>query len=187
MKINEKGFWENQTLEGHCYDKQLSEAMVKFFKSQDAKYVVDFGCGHGQYVNYLNDNNIKSIGFDGNPYTSNFSKFCSQKDLTENIDLSEKPDWILCLEVGEHIPEKYEHVLINNIHKNNKNGVLLSWAVEGQGGDGHVNCKNNEYIKNIFVNLGYTNLLEEENKLRDFSSLSWFKNTIMVFKNDNSK
>jgi len=182
MKINERGFWENPTLEGHCYDNNLSEAIVEFLQNQEAQYVVDLGCGHGQYVEVLNKNNIRAIGFDGNPYTSMFSKFCSQKDLTENINLEEKPDWIVCLEVGEHIPEKYENILINNIHKNNKKGVILSWAVEGQGGDGHVNCKNNEYIKQIFINLGYTNLVEQEDRLRSCCSVSWFKNTLMVFK-----
>ena len=91
-------------------------------------------------------------------------------------------DYVLCLEVGEHVPQDFESILIDNIDRHNSKGVILSWAIIGQGGDGHVNCKNNEYIKNIFLNLGYENDIREEKYLRQNSLFDWFKNTIMVFK-----
>jgi hypothetical protein len=58
----------------------------------------------------------------------------------------------------------------------------MSWALEGQGGLGHFNERNNEYIKEKVIALGYTNDLEAENRLREASSLWWFKNTLMVFR-----
>ena len=42
-------------------------------------------------------------------------------------------DWILCLEVGEHIPKKYESVLIDNIASHARVGAVISWAIPGQG------------------------------------------------------
>lgn len=66
----------------------------------------------------------------------------------------------------------------------NSTGIWLNDSLigHGQGGDGHVNCQNNEYIKQKFLDLGYYNDIEDENYLRNNSSFSWFKNTIMVFK-----
>ena len=73
----------------------------------------------------------------------------------------------------------------NNLHNNNENGIVLSWAVKGQCGDGHVNCQNNDYIKSKICKLGYINDIEAEQQLRKHSTLSWFKNTIMVFRQIN--
>jgi hypothetical protein len=87
--------------------------------------------------------------------------------------------------VGEHIPKNSEDTFIHNLHVNNVKGIILSWAIIGQGGDGHVNEQNNEYIKSKICNLGYKNDFETEIKLRNASSLSWFKNTIMVFRKKN--
>jgi tryptophanyl-tRNA synthetase len=43
-------------------------------------------------------------------------------------------DWIISLEVALHIPEKYEAVYLDNILRHAKEGIILSWAVPGQGG-----------------------------------------------------
>lgn len=72
-------------------------------------------------------------------------------------------------------------MFINNLHNNNKNGIVLSWVIKGQGGHGHFNKQNNDYIKHKICELAYTNDIEQEEKLRKKSSLDWFKNTIMFF------
>ena len=55
--------------------------------------------------------------------------------------------------------------------------MVLYWAIKG-----HVNCKNNDYIKSKICKLGYINDIESEKQLRKHSSLWWFKNTIMFFR-----
>lgn len=184
MKIdNNTGAWLNDTLEGHDCDQALSEAIIKFLKHNKVVSVYDFGCGHGQYTKNILNSGINCIGYDGNPNTPELTNgTCGVLDLSKKFELDKKQEYVLCLEVGEHIPEQFESTLIDNIHRHNTRGIILSWAVIGQGGDGHVNCKNNNYIKNIFENLGYANDLEDEYFLRLNSSLPWFKNTIMVFK-----
>ena len=96
----------------------------------------------------------------------------------------EPVDFLLCLEVCEHVPKEYEQNLIHNIDKHiSENGLLvLSWAIPGQGGLGHVNCQTNDYCIKLFNNLGYTYLQNDSNYLRKYASVHWFKNTIMVFK-----
>ena len=56
--------------------------------------------------------------------------FVKHLDLSEPVYLTPK-DWILSLEVGEHIPAQYEQNFIENLHRHNKKGIVLSWSVEG--------------------------------------------------------
>jgi hypothetical protein len=120
--------------------------------------------------------------YDGNPSTQDLSEGrCATVDLSKPISFAQH-DWVLSLEVGEHIPKEYENVFISNLKGENKEGVILSWAIEGQGGKSHVNEKSNDYIRRIFEEDGYTSDYEIEKQLRDLSTLPWFKNTIMVFR-----
>ena len=83
---------------------------------------------------------------------------------------------------AEHIPKQYERNFIRNLFRHCIHGIVLSWAIENQPGDGHFNCRNNDYVKKIFSNAGYSNDVEAEKALRASSTLPWFKNTIMVFR-----
>lgn len=178
MKINQRGFWENSTTEGHIYDESLC---VELFNYLNGNTVVDLGCGSGDYSKYFKENGIICDCFDGNPFTPSISNgLCNVLDLSKDIDIG-KYDYVLCLEVGEHIPAEYEKTLINNIHKTNNKGIVLSWGVEGQPGNGHINCRNNDYIRFIFYNLGYESNVDAERKLRLASNFIWFHDTIMVF------
>ena len=187
MPDKDKGFFLGKE-DGLFHDRKISHALAFFFKKEGGPSVVDLGCGTGHYVKELRDHGIKCDGFDGNPETPELTCWiesepeCGVLDLTESIVFEEEYDWVLSLEVGEHIPKKYETVFINNLHANNKEGIVLSWAIEGQGGNGHSNEQNNYYIKLIFEDLGYVNDKRIEGWLRENTSLWWFKNTIMVFR-----
>ena len=179
---NNTGIWQNNSFEGHGYDTFLSNALVHILKKNNISEVYDFGCGHGLYTRNLLVNKINCQGYDGNPYTQQLTdNLCNVLDLSKPFDMPKK-EYVITLEVGEHIPKINEDIFIGNVHNHNTKGVILSWAVVGQGGDGHVNCQNNDYIKQKFHDLGYKNDIEEEQFLRINSSFSWFKNTIMVFK-----
>lgn len=187
MSINQRGYWEGLSAEcQHKFDRVLGNYLVSFFKKRMLdESIGDLGCGLGDYVKLLLANNIKADGFDGNPNTPELTtNICKILDLSIPIKFEKPYDWIISLEVGEHLPPEYEDVFIQNLHNNNVNGIILSWAIEGQGGHGHYNERNNNYIKNKIMNLGYTNDIVEEIKMRKSSSLWWFKNTIMVFVKD---
>ena len=55
-------------------------------------------------------------------------------------------DAVLSLEVGEHIPEDYEDIYLENLDRHADKIIILSWAVPEQGGFGHVNERDNGYI-----------------------------------------
>jgi len=167
-------------------DEGLATGIVTYLKKEKIKNVADFGCGHGQYTFFLEKENIHCDGFDGNPETPKITQNkCKVLDLSKEFVAPRPWEYILSLEVGEHLPPKFEDIFIRNLHKNNSKGVILSWAVEGQGGIGHFNCRNNDYIKEIFNTLGYHNDVDAEIKLRNGARVEWFKDTVMVFKKPN--
>lgn len=183
-KIHEHGYWIGTDItDQHRFDPKLAKAICQFFKQENVETVADFGCGLGDYVRSMLKMNILCKGYDGNPNSPKLSKgLVNVLDLSQPFDLNESFDWILCLEVGEHLPKKYEETLIDNLDRHNAKGIILSWAVKGQGGYGHFNTQNNDYIKNIFADYGYENDIEAEKILRKKATLPWFKNTIMVFR-----
>jgi hypothetical protein len=101
--------------------------------------------------------------------------------LTEELEAEEPFDMVISLEVGEHIPERWESIYIDNLTRNARSYILMSWAVEGQPGDGHVNGRSNEYVINQMKSRGYTINWPVSRYLRKSASLWWFKNTIMLF------
>jgi len=184
ININEHGFWDGEfAVDHHAYDESLSNALVEFWKKENALNIADLGCGMANYVGHFLNNGINVTGYDGNPKTPELTgNLASVLDLAIPHTFETPYDWIMSIEVGEHLPPQYEDIYIENLHNNNTKGIVMSWALEGQGGLGHFNEHSNEYIKNKMIGLGYTNDLEAENILRESSSLWWFKNTIMVFR-----
>lgn len=180
--ISEKGYWigEDVVCE-HAFDGKLCQALITFFRTKGGT-VCDLGCGMGEYTRKMREAGISADGFDGNPNTPQLTNgLANVLDLSVPVNFPKKYDWVLSLEVGEHLPPEYERIFINNVVNNNCKGIILSWAVEGQGGYGHFNCRNNDYVKQQIMDCGYDNDIETEKWLRDNVELSWFKNTIMVF------
>lgn len=180
--IHEHGYWLDQSQNGHFFDKSLAKQLAWMFKGQS---VVDLGCGVGDYVHFLRDRNVDCIGYDGNPTTqflANDRTFCQVLDLAERVSFEKQFDWVLSLEVGEHIPETYEQEFMDNIGRHCARGAVISWAVPGQSGRGHYNCRTNDYIIGQMIDRDLE--IDEASglMLRNHSILQWFKNTLMVFK-----
>ena len=115
--------------------QNLAKEFRQLFNKQS---VYDFGAGLGWYGKALlaNDTDGYSVtsytAFDGAENVDLIfpDGFVKHLDLSQPIRLPPK-DWVLSLEVGEHIPAAYEKTFIENLHRHNKKGIVLSWAVEG--------------------------------------------------------
>lgn len=188
MKINAVGYWEDMSphdiQKEHAFDDRLCAQIKLFLKGENTTSVADLGCGLGNYTNEINkDGTIQCEGFDGNPATPILTNdMCKVLDLSKPYVFGKTYDWVMSLEVGEHIPKEYEHILIDNICNAAEHGVILSWAIKGQGGAGHVNCQNNDYIINVMGGKGFAYDEDASSTLRKNATLSWFKNTVMVFR-----
>jgi hypothetical protein len=91
-------------------------------------------------------------------------------------------DWVLSLEVGEHVPSMSEGMLIQNLHLHNCKGIIVSWGVLNQGGHSHINNHSNDYIIVIFESLGYTyDAIATAKFVNPASNFFWFVRLVMVF------
>jgi len=91
----------------------------------------DMGAGIGQYGHALLAKHPQAhyTGYDGAGNVEEFTHgFLNYFDLTLPLNLP-VADWVLSLEVGEHIPHEHEHMMVRNLHAHNTKGILLSWAV----------------------------------------------------------
>jgi len=182
FNINERGFWESATDEGHLHDSSLCQGLITVLQHAKSNEIADFGCGMADYARKISEQGIICEAYDGNPNTAELTKnFAQVLDLSKDFNLKKTFDAVISLEVGEHIPKEFESTFINNLCKHTKNILILSWAVIGQGGDGHVNCQNNDYIIEQLLSRGFKIDIMMSNFLRQVSYLPWFKNTIMVF------
>ncbi len=170
---------------GHVLaSESIVKELILMIESENITSINDFGAGVGQYKYAILSSfpHFKYLAYDGaanvEEYTNGFANFF---DLTIPMFLS-KADWVVCLEVGEHIHPKYEGMMIRNLDRHNCKGIVLSWGILGQGGTGHVNDHSNEYIIQIFTDLGYFYDRSKTEKMRYLNSYSWFQNSTMVFR-----
>jgi 2-polyprenyl-3-methyl-5-hydroxy-6-metoxy-1,4-benzoquinol methylase len=144
--VDKRGYWIGEEAKyQHVNDKSFSYELINFLIENNCNSIIDFGCGMGTYIKHFRENGIDADGIDGNPETEKLTEGRGKVyDLSKPIELKKSYDWVMSLEVGEHLPKQFESQFIENIHKNNNNGVILSWAIKGQGGYGHFNEQNNE-------------------------------------------
>jgi hypothetical protein len=188
-QISTTGGWckKDSTEDGgnHMTDLDLAAGLIEFLKD---KTIASFGDGPGRYKQiFLDSKKVKSYdAYDGAPYCETTSG-----GRVVFLDLSIPQfgiptyDWIISLEVAEHIPKKFEHIFIDNIVRHAKEGIILSWAHPGQGGHSHVNNQPFEYVKNLLDRVGFSHNEAESTKLKNLSSFPWFKANVNVYKRKN--
>lgn len=179
---SETGWWnEEEALEQHDFSYELARWIGETLPKNER--LIDFGCARGQYLRYFHDVGfVNLLGLEGMVYPFNYYGDIKQQDLAipfveNNIGNS------ICLEVGEHLPQEYEQIFIDNICKNTANRLILSWAVPGQGGYFHVNCKHNIWVIAEFEKRGFALNLEDtlEGRARVENRVEYFRNTLLVF------
>jgi SAM-dependent methyltransferase len=163
---------------GHLHSRTLASKLTGIFDKE--RVVIDFGCGRGEYLKYLKDDDFKVIGIDGINVSS--EQFIIEKDLSAEFNLDVKGN-VISLEVGEHIPAQYESVFLKNIINHCDGKLLLSWAIIGQPGIGHINCRDNKYIIDTVREYGF----RYEDKITEWlredieSQCSYFTKSLMYF------
>ena len=100
--------------------------------------IIDIGAGVGQYGNWF-ANHAPQISWQGYDGAGNIETFTNNQvkwiDATEPVfdTINGTADWVMSLEVGEHIPSSTTHAFVKTLIRHAKKGIILSWGIPGQG------------------------------------------------------
>lgn len=141
--------------------------------------IIDCGCGIGQWgvglINYIGiDFQIPKDKLLISPHRY------IEHDLRLKLPEFIPADIVLCLEVAEHIEERYADTLIDNICSLGDT-IIFSAAIPYQGGNNHVNEQWQTYWANKFNQRGYygfTNPFIRTNENICF----WYRQNIVIYK-----
>lgn len=127
----------------------------------DKLTVCDVGCGSGNWLYVFKKYGFKVTGIDRNPYMDRgmlekdeFVQYDFESGKNKKPPLEDRFGLVICLEVLEHLPEKYADNMIDLL-VNCSDYVLFSAAVPLQGGTGHVNEQWQSYWVKKFEKKGY--------------------------------
>ena len=166
----------------HVTDTKLARALATLFQGAT---VASFGDGTGRYKALIDATGNVTLydSFDGAPFCENRTN-----GLVKYLDLSipvyglKLYDWVLSLEVAEHIPNKYEHIYLDNVVRHAAKGIVLSWALPKQPGHGHVNGQPLDYVMKQLSKRGFYQDLETSYTLQNASRVWWLKQNTYVYR-----
>lgn len=144
----------------------FAEALLECFSPRT---LIDIGCGNGIYLRELNKRNVQVVGCDGSSHGVLLCPpevFVFQFNLKEVLAVNRRFDLCLCLEVAEHIPNRYSQNLVETCCRAS-DLVVFSAAPVGQGGTDHINEQPAEYWENLFAQAGFRKSHGDTAKLRE--------------------
>lgn len=170
----------------HLHSPNLAQWLMSYLLPKDLP-VYDFGCGKGEYIAALEKVGFTCTGFEGTPKIESIAaspRVFGGVDITKPISVK-SPGHVISLEVMEHILQEQEQPALENITKFvSPDGLLvLSWAVPGQTGHGHNNCRPASYVISRIEAFGFTlnETLTQSARKAGGSDLPYFNETIYVF------
>lgn len=167
----------------HRHSVRLAEALIQVLPIDVP--VLDLGCGPGFYLGHLSRAGYRCLGVEGTPGIAEIAFFPEiiQADLAQPLNLEWPQSSVLCLEVAEHLLPDQEEQLISTIDSYCSRLLILSWAVPGQRGTGHNNCRTNDYVCQRMRERGLELLPEPTQMLRAAAdrNTQYFRQTLQVF------
>jgi len=145
----------------------VCEAIKKEFNPSS---VIDVGCAIGEFVMGFKGLDIFSYGIEGSerclPHIVASKRCILIKDLRKKFDLEMLFSLAMCFEVAEHIELEFVDQFLENLTRLS-NRILLTAAPLGQGGHYHVNCQPKQYWIDKFNNLGFKNIQERAERVKE--------------------
>ena len=183
--IGATGIWSEEEQSAHIFSYRLARRLSYMF--QKDRWVFDFGCGKGTYSEYLSDVGFEYVWAIDGYFDREVDFPMTTADLTIYNEFTYGNEIakgnVLCLEVFEHIPKQYESVFVDNIVRHCDNKLIISVAHEGQQGLGHVNCRPDWYVKELFEGKGfrYEKELTESIREQPEGYVAYLKENLFVF------
>ena len=173
----------------HSEEWPWAKRLAEWIKSElKPVNVLDIGCGPGTYVQALRNINVETSGLDidDRVHGKEHLKYQSLFDITD-----EKSDTVICMEVAEHIESEREDEVVEKVVSTVEKNLIWTAAAIGQGGIGHINCKNKEDWAEKITKAGLVRNLEKEKQLVEYARqgyhMGWFVNNILYFERPSPK
>lgn len=179
------GFRSGPIGDPDTYDPAVWDLLYKMYTPNS---VIDIGCGEGHVLKYFKNLGVEEIlGIDGTRAVYEYSPVADNILIvdfykggfvpTKTYDLAWSSEFV------EHVDEEYVENYFYIFFKSKY--VVMSHALENQGGHHHVNCKSEQYWIDLFETNEFKYLQEETQQLRSISTAKYIKQNIKVFKNLN--
>jgi SAM-dependent methyltransferase len=136
----------------------MADSIAQIFRPAT---VLDVGCGSGALLDALRARGVNGTGLE---YSPEGLALCRQRDIrayrfdltsdTLPAELAAQFDLVICIEVAEHIPERFADRLVELI-TSRSDTTLFTAATPGQGGYYHVNEQPHAYWVEKFATRGY--------------------------------
>ena len=164
-------------------EKPFADRLAHWIKDNlKPESVLDVGCGPGHFVDSLNSQGVKANGIDIDDRVHGH-KHLAYKSLLDITD--ERADVVICLEVAEHIDNENDLKIVEKVSSAVGKTLIWTAAQPGQGGIGHINCKEKDVWASMFNDIGLVRNIEMENKLihdmRQGYHMGWFVNNLLYF------
>mmetsp|Transcript_18168 Transcript_18168/g.34969 ORF Transcript_18168/g.34969 Transcript_18168/m.34969 type:complete len:479 (-) Transcript_18168:268-1704(-) len=150
----------------------------------DPVTVADFGAGGGHYSTWMNETGlVQAFAFDGTQDVARLTNGSVQEvNLVQEMRLWRNFSWVLCLEVGEHIPPQFASGLLANIRHHAQEGIVMSWSSDWEG-IGHVNCLSREdFIAKVENETGFVFDNSATEAVRASCEIEYIARSIAVFR-----
>ena len=167
---------------------KMSYAIDKLFKPRS---IIDFGCARGEMLKYFENRDRIVLGLDGSIFAKKNIVIKEENfiltDLRDIQSFYQHFEIALCLEVAEHIEEKFSDNLICSLC-DASDTIIFSAAIPGQGGIEHINLKHKshwlEKFKEYHFELDYEKTRDLLIELTKINTLPWFylHNTMILSK-----
>ncbi|MFN4228302.1 class I SAM-dependent methyltransferase [Parvibaculum sp.] len=129
------------------------------WKLVEPSSVLDIGCGLGGWLAAFKSLGVRRIcGIDGHSIASSSLMIGGDEfrrmDLAKPLEINERFDLVICLEVAEHLPEARAKSFVEDLTRCS-DIVLFSAAIPNQGGVHHVNEQWQSYWACLFAKRGF--------------------------------
>jgi glycosyltransferase involved in cell wall biosynthesis len=164
-------------------EKPFANRLATWVKQElNPSSLLDIGCGPGHFVDSFRDQGIdaKGMDIDDRVHGKEHLKYQSLLDITD-----ENAEVVVCMEVAEHIEPALEDQVVAKVVSAVNKTLIWTAAAIGQGGIGHVNCKNKEDWSEKITKAGLVRNFQREKQLiddmRNGYHMGWFTNNLLYF------
>jgi len=153
---------------------------------QRGQTVADLGAGTGEYATWLNNTGlVDAFSFDGSADIELLTKKkVKHVNLVTSIRRPAKYNWVMLIEICEHIPAELHPIFFQNINLFALDGIILSWAPPQVPAIGHTNPLYEPEVRKVISQYLPLFIVDEDatKLLRMHSQVGWLKGTLTVLR-----